>query len=104
VAAALQDGHRARVLGMRTRGTGEVSGFFPMPGPSLLKIAVAVLSRPGGAPIAGVGIVPDISLDDGVSPASLSIEDLPCPGKAIENPLSHDPAVARAVAELGRPL
>jgi carboxyl-terminal processing protease len=60
VAGALQDQHRALVLGAETFGKGSVQTVFPLQEGSGLRLTTALYYTPSGRSIQEVGIVPDI--------------------------------------------
>ncbi len=60
VAGALQDHHRAVLLGTRTFGKGSVQTIIPMPDGSGLKLTTAEYYTPSGRSIQAKGIKPDI--------------------------------------------
>ena len=63
VAGALQDHHRAVVMGDRTFGKGSVQTILPMENGSALKLTTARYYTPSGRSIQAEGIVPDIELE-----------------------------------------
>jgi carboxyl-terminal processing protease len=63
VAGALQDHHRALVMGMPTFGKGSVQTVFPLEGGSGLRLTTALYYTPAGRSIQEVGIVPDIEVE-----------------------------------------
>ncbi|MDZ7662156.1 S41 family peptidase [Thiohalophilus sp.] len=65
IAAALQDHHRAVILGQRSRGAGRLHAVYQLPGGRGIKLVSGHLYRPGERPIAGHGVIPDICFDDG---------------------------------------
>lgn len=65
IAAALQDHHRAVILGQRSRGAGRLYAVYQLPGGRGLKLASGHLYRPGDRPLAGDGVIPDICFEDG---------------------------------------
>ena len=69
VAGALQDQHRALVLGSSTFGKGSVQTVFPLEGGSGLRLTTALYYTPSGRSIQEVGIVPDIVVERPVGPA-----------------------------------
>jgi carboxyl-terminal processing protease len=60
VAGALQDHHRALVLGVSTFGKGSVQTVYPLDDGSGLRLTTALYYTPAGRSIQEVGIVPDI--------------------------------------------
>jgi len=60
VAGALQDHHRALVLGQPTFGKGSVQTVYPLEGGSGLRLTTALYYTPSGRSIQEVGISPDI--------------------------------------------
>jgi len=70
LAGALQDGHRATLVGERSFGTGTILETFPLPGGSALLLATKEWLTPAGHPIWHRGISPDlvVSLPPGAGP------------------------------------
>ena len=62
LAGALQDHHKAIVVGQRSFGKGTVQTVFELPGDRALKLTIAHYQTPSGRSIQDVGIVPDIWL------------------------------------------
>lgn len=62
VAGALQDHHRALVLGQPTFGKGSVQTVYPLEGGSGLRLTTALYYTPSGRSIQEVGIAPDIEV------------------------------------------
>jgi carboxyl-terminal processing protease len=60
VAGALQDDHRATVLGTRSFGKGSVQTIIPIEGHGALRLTTALYYTPSGRSIQGQGISPDI--------------------------------------------
>jgi carboxyl-terminal processing protease len=60
VAGALQDHHRALVLGTSTFGKGSVQTVYPLQDHSGLRLTTALYYTPSGRSIQEVGIAPDI--------------------------------------------
>ncbi|HEY1301029.1 MAG TPA: S41 family peptidase, partial [Stellaceae bacterium] len=60
VAGALQDHHRARVMGTRSFGKGSVQTIIPLQGHGALRLTTALYYTPSGRSIQGHGITPDI--------------------------------------------
>ena len=63
VAGALQDHHRAVIMGQKTFGKGSVQTILPMDNGSALKLTTARYFTPRGTSIQAKGIRPDIELD-----------------------------------------
>jgi carboxyl-terminal processing protease len=64
VAGALQDHHRATILGTQTFGKGSVQTILPLPNNQAVKLTTARYYTPGGRSIQAKGISPDIVVDD----------------------------------------
>ncbi len=64
VSAALQDHHRAMILGETTFGKGSVQSVIPLGDDRGLKLTTAKYYSPSGRSIQEVGVVPDIALED----------------------------------------
>jgi carboxyl-terminal processing protease len=62
VAGALQDHHRALVIGTRSFGKGSVQTVYPLEGGAGLRLTTALYYTPGGRSIQEVGISPDIEV------------------------------------------
>jgi carboxyl-terminal processing protease len=60
VAGALQDRHRATVLGTRSFGKGSVQTIIPLDGHGALRLTTARYYTPAGRSIQGEGITPDV--------------------------------------------
>lgn len=78
VSGALQDHHRAIVVGSRTFGKGSVQTILPLTENTALKLTTARYYTPSGRSIQAEGIAPDIELESvKVSASTLSdIDDL----------------------------
>jgi carboxyl-terminal processing protease len=64
VAGALQDHHRAVILGTRTFGKGSVQTVIPLPGNGAMRLTTARYYTPSGRSIQGLGITPDIEVQE----------------------------------------
>jgi carboxyl-terminal processing protease len=60
VAGALQDHHRATVMGTRSFGKGSVQTIIPLEGRGAIRLTTALYYTPSGRSIQGQGISPDI--------------------------------------------
>jgi carboxyl-terminal processing protease len=60
VAGALQDRHRATIMGTQSFGKGSVQTIIPLNGHGALRLTTALYYTPGGRSIQGQGIAPDI--------------------------------------------
>jgi carboxyl-terminal processing protease len=60
VAGALQDRHRATILGTRSFGKGSVQTIIPLDGHGALRLTTARYYTPAGRSIQGEGITPDV--------------------------------------------
>jgi carboxyl-terminal processing protease len=64
VAGALQDHHRATIVGTQTFGKGSVQTILPLPNNQAVKLTTARYYTPGGRSIQAKGISPDIMIED----------------------------------------
>ncbi len=64
VAGALQDHHRATLVGTQTFGKGSVQTILPLPNNQAVKLTTARYYTPGGRSIQAKGIAPDIVIED----------------------------------------
>jgi len=64
VAGALQDHHRAIIVGTRTFGKGSVQTIVPLSNGAAVKLTTARYYTPSGRSIQAEGIVPDIELEN----------------------------------------
>ncbi|HUP95264.1 MAG TPA: S41 family peptidase [Burkholderiales bacterium] len=75
VAGALQDHHRAVVMGQQTFGKGSVQTILPLGNNTAIKLTTARYYTPGGRSIQAKGITPDIPLEDAVSDRGLKLRE-----------------------------
>jgi len=68
VAGALQDHHRAIVLGVTTFGKGSVQTVYPLDGGAGLRLTTALYYTPSGRSIQEVGISPDLLVKQSDNP------------------------------------
>jgi carboxyl-terminal processing protease len=68
VAGALQDHHRAIVLGVTTFGKGSVQTVYPLDGGAGLRLTTALYYTPAGRSIQEVGITPDLVVKQSDAP------------------------------------
>jgi carboxyl-terminal processing protease len=68
VAGALQDLHRATVVGTRSFGKGSVQTIIPLGENGALRLTTALYYTPSGKSIQGTGIQPDIKVDQPLPP------------------------------------
>jgi carboxyl-terminal processing protease len=73
LAAALQERDRAVIVGVPTFGKNLVQVPFELRNGGLLRLTIATWTTPGGASVAGTGVVPDVSLelDPAATPAAV---------------------------------
>ena len=62
VAGALQDQHRAVLVGTRSFGKGSVQTVIPLPGNGAMRLTTARYYTPSGRSIQGLGITPDVQV------------------------------------------
>jgi carboxyl-terminal processing protease len=67
VAGALQDHHRAVIMGTQTFGKASVQTVLPLGNGTAIKLTTARYYTPNGRSIQAKGIVPDITLEDGAA-------------------------------------
>jgi carboxyl-terminal processing protease len=68
VAGALQDDHRALVLGTQSFGKGSVQTLFPLPGYGAIRLTTARYYTPSGRSIQGIGITPNVEVQQTRNP------------------------------------
>ncbi|MBT3360643.1 MAG: S41 family peptidase [Rhodospirillales bacterium] len=77
VAVALQEGHRATVMGRRSFGKGSVQTITPLPVQGAVKLTTALYYSPNGRTIQGQGVLPDIEIAATDTAARQRESDLP---------------------------
>lgn len=64
VAGALQDYHRAMIVGTTSFGKGSVQTVIPLDKTHALKLTTALYHTPSGKVIQNIGIIPDVTIED----------------------------------------
>lgn len=92
VAGALQDHHRALIVGSRTWGKGSVQNLVELPDGSALKLTVARYYTPSGTSIQAQGITPDVEIEqlDRETLARLAREGIVISEAVLEGHLASD--------------
>jgi len=62
IAGAIQDHHRGVIMGTKSHGKGSVQTVFPLKDGSALRLTTSKWFTPGGRPIHGQGITPDVDV------------------------------------------
>ncbi len=114
VAGALQDDHRAVLLGTRTYGDGNIETLIPLDSGGAIRLTTARFMTPSGRQIQGKGLVPDLvvtpikleklavgeGLHEADLPGALKNPDQPSSGAAAAAPLAR-PGPSVATGEIG---
>lgn len=105
VAGALQDNHRALLIGTKTYGESAIERLIPLPEGGAIRLSTARFSTPGGHQIDGKGLDPDLV----VTPLKLEklareegLHEADLPG-ALKNPDQPAAAPPAAPAEAAKP-
>ena len=102
VAGALQDHHRAIIMGVNTFGKGSVQTILPLNNEKAIKLTTALYYTPNGRSIQAEGIVPDIWVDRStVTPEKqnqFSIKEKDLPGHLLNG--EHSKTVPAEVYEM----
>ena len=100
VAGALQDHHRAVIMGQQTFGKGSVQTILPLGNSTAIKLTTARYYTPSGRSIQAKGITPDIPLDDAISErAGLKLREADLTKHLIESTVSEkDKEKAQVIA------
>jgi carboxyl-terminal processing protease len=72
VAGALQDHHRAIIMGQQTFGKGSVQTVMPLSDGRAIKLTTSKYFTPSGSSIHNIGITPDMKIDDVGMPSVMS--------------------------------
>jgi carboxyl-terminal processing protease len=99
VAGALQDNHRATLIGTRTYGAGSVLTELPLGrGQGVLRLATEQYFTPSGRAIVAKGISPDIEVPQDVPDKVKSTVKVPGPKKPVlQSYIPPDPAADKAL-------
>ncbi len=93
-AGAIRDHHRGTIIGKRSYGKGSVQGIFPLSvGNAGLRLTTAKFYSPNGYPFAGIGVTPD-----------LVVQQVARPVNGSTNPAQEDPVLAAARQAAGQPV
>jgi carboxyl-terminal processing protease len=76
VAGALQDYHRALIVGTTSFGKGSVQTVIPLDKTHAIKLTTALYHTPSGRVIQNVGIIPDVQIEDLTVSKNKTNEDL----------------------------
>lgn len=105
VSGALQDHHRAVLVGEKTFGKGSVQSVMPIPGNGAIRLTIARYYTPSGRSIQGLGISPDIKVQDSYDAPEFSIREADLNhiiknegGNQTKAPIRNDlPAIAKSI-------
>jgi len=75
VAGALQDHHRALIVGTRSFGKGSVQTVFPMKDGTAIKLTTARYYTPAGRAIQAKGIEPDVAVKEWKIPDTIKVQE-----------------------------
>jgi carboxyl-terminal processing protease len=105
VAGALQDQHRALVIGNQTFGKGSVQTVYPLEGGSGLRLTTALYYTPNGRSIQEVGIAPDILVAERSGPdteeAARRLREADLEGHFTHGDASGEPGASDASGDPG---
>ena len=93
LSAAIKDYNKGTLIGKTTFGKGLVQTIIPLEGDAGLKFTSAEYYTPSGVSIHGVGVVPDIEIDNDEKYRYYSIDEIP---------EGEDKQLLRAVEEINR--
>ena len=88
VAGALQDRHRATILGTQSFGKGSVQTIIPLNGYGALRLTTALYYTPAGRSIQGQGIAPDVVVE---APKDQQVEGALMPSESTLQGAFHNP-------------
>ncbi len=101
VAGALQDHHRALIVGSKTFGKGSVQTVLPLRGGSAIKLTTARYYTPSGRSIQAEGIVPDVPLAEVSVAAAQSPEFKPVTESDLSGHLVNESDGAQGAQDQG---
>lgn len=93
LSAAIKDYKKGTLIGKTTFGKGLVQSVVPLEGGAGLKFTISKYYTPSGICIHGIGITPDIEIDNDEKYKYYSVEDIP---------EGEDKQLLRAIEETGR--
>ncbi|MBL0143368.1 MAG: S41 family peptidase [Betaproteobacteria bacterium] len=113
VAGALQDHHRATLVGTQTFGKGSVQTILPLPNNQAVKLTTARYYTPNGRSIQAKGIAPDIVVEDAATDSRVFMREADLQhhltgdgekekadsAKSAEQPAAAKPAAAKPVPD-----
>ena len=99
VAGALQDHHRALLLGTATFGKGSVQTVYPLQDHSGLRLTTALYYTPSGRSIQEVGIAPDIEFEPAAPPSEKAEEGSRVREQDLEGHFTQKDAAGEAARE-----
>jgi carboxyl-terminal processing protease len=88
VAGALQDRHRATIMGTQSFGKGSVQTIIPLNGYGALRLTTALYYTPAGRSIQGQGIAPDVVVE---APKDQQVEGALMPSESTLRGAFHNP-------------
>ena len=91
VAGALKDHHRATIMGAQTYGKGSVQTVMPLSGGRAIKLTTSKYFTPTGESIHGLGIEPDVIIEEDETQTPLFSRELRnvAEDKTVQKALSH---------------
>lgn len=93
LSAAIKDYNKGTLIGKTTFGKGLVQSVVPLEGGAGLKYTISKYFTPSGISIHGIGVTPDIEVDNDEKYKYYSVEDIP---------EGEDKQLLRAIEETGR--
>ncbi len=79
-AAAMQENKRGKVVGTKSYGKGTVQGLFALPDNGAMKLTMAKYLTPSGKSVHGVGVIPDVILENTNEAETVVAKFLPLSG------------------------